>query len=438
MRRLAIVLLLLVGCRWDWDGLASQDAAREIDVIDDGRVYDVCLEGGPISQGSICVGSVCTLQPDCCEVAWNRECVQVAEVLCDEPCSGMAIVANEDGVFGVRAATIGDLPLAVSTDLAVSDVAPADFDRDGDLDLAYADDLGWTVLRDDTGIASLVTAGSDPTLFTAATFPQRHLEWADWDRDGDLDFAISGDVGIFLVRNDDGAFVTVTPALSTEPYVKHFDWGDLDGQDGLDLVHGNHGGSARVTIYRNDGSGHFAPELQPDTVIADSGVRLCNVVGDARPDLVSTGDSNAGTFARVFENVDGAFSTSPALAVDAGYLIETHCADLDKDGDLDVVANYYGDPYKVRVFRNNAGVLDDGTVYPETASLGASGSMDVGDVDGDGRYDLVISGYDVPPATMLNTTTATSSPITFADPFSLTTAATPPRWLAVDLAPLPP
>ena len=451
MRAALLACLALVpACRWDWNALAGDDDGGPFDaridapidapfdgIVDD-RVYDVCLEGLPIRLENTCTGFVCGIDADCCDVAWDHQCTQLADRLCSAQCSGMAISGTATGITSMRTASVGALAISVPSTREVWSIAQADFDRDGDLDLAYGDEAGWGVLRNDGDLANLVSAGSDDTVFDVdATFNDRHVAWADWDGDDDLDLAIAGEDGVYLVRQTGGEFATVTPALQSGQLVAQLDWGDIDGDGDLDLVHGSHDNEPRVTLLRNDGSGNFTPLLQDAAILGDGGLRLCNVVGDARPDLVTAGQSaSAGTFVRVYEATGGAFSTTPALAVDVGYVIEAHCGDLDGDLDLDIAVNYWDTPYKVRVFTNAGGTFDGGTLFP-TNGIGQTASMDIGDVDGDHKLDLVVSTNVQTVRTLLNTTPGADDPISFDDPIDLAGMA-PPEWLAVDLAPLPP
>lgn len=68
------------------------------------------------------------------------------------------------------------------------------------------------------------------------------VAWADYDRDGDLDFAVSGKTGeVRLYRNDAGKFVSVgaTLGLPTAGYeLRALSWGDYDGDGWQDLLAG--------------------------------------------------------------------------------------------------------------------------------------------------------------------------------------------------------
>ena len=83
--------------------------------------------------------------------------------------------------------------------------------------------------------------------------------WADYDRDGDLDLALTGDTGSGLVteiyRNTAGAFAPIGAGLTGLKNAA-LDWTDYDADGAFDLlVSGEDGGGSPVTkLYRQDGS----------------------------------------------------------------------------------------------------------------------------------------------------------------------------------------
>lgn len=107
-------------------------------------------------------------------------------------------------------------------DFWVNAVAPADVDGDGDLDLAVlgfyvhyhvsAEDRlvlfindgfdpgggGWSFSHQELALGSLSAGASD-------------LAWADFDSDGDDDLAVASDGQTVIYRNDSGAWTTSVP-----------------------------------------------------------------------------------------------------------------------------------------------------------------------------------------------------------------------------------
>ena len=230
--------------------------------------------------------------------------------------------------------------------------------------------------------------------------------WADYDNDGDLDFAVSIIGGeIRLYRNDNGSFVNVGPAngLPTSgDHIRGLSWGDYDNDGDLDLFAGSNVSPmpSRSYVYRNDlGNGftEVAVEIGLDTPGRFS--RQSNWIDyDNDGDLDLYGSNRAGPN-WLLNNENGAHTALgfPSGARDSRRTVGVCWFDFDGDGDLDAfLANQAGD--------SDALLRNDGDKFVDVApSLGLDQTLRtqkeggvgcaVGDYDNDGDFDLYVAAY---------------------------------------------
>jgi hypothetical protein len=255
-------------------------------------------------------------------------------------------------------------------DFWVIATAPADYDNDGDLDIAV---LGYYVFYNIGAEDRLILMrndsleGADKWKFTYFHVPlgtltagASDMAWGDADGDGDLDLAVGTDGSTVIYRNDNGTLLITDTELpgywedNSQAYfnLQSITWADYDNDGDFDLlipsVFDFNASAYQTALMRNDGPN--------------------------------------GTGGWVFTKLDSVFA--PTMHAQSSW------ADYDGDGDLDLllvnIAPIYDEGF-IRRYRN-----DGSGVFTEENILGLlsieHGEAQWGDYDGDGDLDILVAG----------------------------------------------
>ncbi len=283
----------------------------------------------------------------------------------------------DDGAGGFGAGVnfpVGDAPRALVV---------ADFNNDGRLDAATAN-LGSgnvTVLLGD-GAGGFPSVTNYPFLVAPTA-----MAAADFNGDGFLDLAVANDndnnVGLLL--NDGAGGFTDPPAgagAGADPFA--IATGDLNGDGFADIVTADNAADT-VTVSFGDGALNFS--ASPITLSAGdgpTGVVLVDLTGDGVPDIV-TANSLAGTVSVHLNDGNGTFAAPSAYA--AGNTPSALAAgDFNGDGFADIATANRGEDKAAVLFGTGVGSLALPAVLFDTADEPVA--IVAADFDRDGKPDL--------------------------------------------------
>lgn len=239
------------------------------------------------------------------------------------------------------------------------------------------------------------------------------LAWGDYDNDNDLDLVISGfnivsgnnaattQIITKLYRNDNGSFVD-SGIEFTGVQKGDLAWGDYDNDGDLDLaITGEDANRATFArIYRNDG-GSFVDSGIPIKGVSSSAIAWVDYNNDGFLDLAVTGTTDglpAGASTIIYRNNgQGILEDSGIRNIPGFYNGAIDFGDFDNDGDSDLAfigtTNGFSTGVTTQVYRNKGnGTFENSNIA--TFKAVAWGSVNWGDFDNDSDLDLLITGWD--------------------------------------------
>lgn len=312
------------------------------------------------------------------------------------PESGHVYVLLNDGAKGFKTAPGSPVKIASS----VRKLALADFDADGDLDVAAAqhDSYDVVVLLGD-GKGGFAQAPETPIQAGGGARPHTH-EIAAGDLDGDrkADLVLTnanGNSVAVLLGDGKGGFAHADGSpfpAGRHPY-DGIALADMNGDGKLDVVVPNLAGNA-VSVLLGDGTGRLSiAEGSPVAVGERPGyVAVGDFNGDRRMDVVATHD-DVGLVDVLLGDGRGGLSPAPGSPVRLDVPVwGIAVADLDADGHSDLALGAFGNAGPVVLRGDGKG----GFAEVKGLELDAGANPNhvvVADLDANGRLDLVTGNY---------------------------------------------
>ncbi len=295
----------------------------------------------------------------------------------------------------------------------------ADFNGDGKMDLFSVQGLtqGLVVYINNT-VGHTITFGQTVVLNTPAP---SHLAAAAADLDGDgmPDIIIANDAQTYslsVYRNTSTAASVSFAANQDFPANNQpgeIAVGDLDGDGKPDLVVVDGAGGV-ISFFRNTstpGSISFAQrvDLNPGSIPAS--ISIADLDQDGKPDLVLATNTGLGSMKNLSTPGNLSFGAFSVCATGT-QLVSARAGDLDGDGKPDLVAaDFSGN--SIVVVKNNStpGSIAFAAAQTIICALNTN-HVDIDDMDGDGKPDLVSSNINYTNVSVFRNT-GTGSALTF-------------------------
>ena len=334
--------------------LADLDSDGDVDLIGGGDYENGSVDNGAVTirrnNGSGIFGSAeiilfANFVPMPKELAAGRiNSDGFADIVAAVP-SGRAIegfvTVNSNGSGGFNT------PVYYEASQQTFDVAIVDLDNDGDGDLiTVANSSAVVTIHENPG------DGSFPVLTRYEVASESDaVQSADIDNDGDIDIVVNGELDV----------------ASNDPLLK---------------------------ILKNNGNGTFAPAVDYTPARNFADMKLRDINGDGFVDMIFAPDGNYPSyhFGTALNNGNGTFAPTVVTNVFACGEGTIDAADLDGDGDLDIVLTEEetcpGQNARIFIFRNDGNqnfVRMTDIVLPGRLPHG----LTLADLTGDGKIDII-------------------------------------------------
>ena len=267
-----------------------------------------------------------------------------------------------------------------------------DLDNDGDQDIFTAssidEKIAWFENKDGLG-----TFEKQQIIPKYVLYPN-YVNYSDIDGDGHLDLLSGNDVNsIEWYRNIDGTGSFGEPKLITaNAYLFPYHYGcDIDQDGDMDILSSSNFPDKIVWFENMDGLGNFSLEnIVTTTVDFAASVQPSDIDGDGDLDVITASLSEESV--EWYENIDGLGTFGPQQIIGSGsiypHLIRS--ADIDSDGDQDVIVSYDLDT-QILWFENLTGSGSSWEQHTITIGTYDIDSLIIYDIDQDNDLDVLFS-----------------------------------------------
>lgn len=274
------------------------------------------------------------------------------------------------------------------------DADHGDVDGDGDIDLALAQEFSTNIilLNDGAGVFAASVGAVN-----GGNGDNEDVRLRDFDGDTNLDMlTVHEDDGVhaMLINDGSGIFTNVPALIPVNSIANAAEVVDLNNDARLDILIGNRGINI-VLVQQANGTFVNETALRPIGVGTTQDLLLLDVDGDMDQDLFVANEGQN----RLFVNDGSGFFSDettarlPSLGAESR---EADSADIDNDGDLDIVVGnvnfLLAQPIQNRLLINDGtGIYSDATSAQLANVTNGSSSFTIkfADVDNDGDSDIL-------------------------------------------------
>lgn len=308
-----------------------------------------------------------------------------------------------------------ELPVILPTGNSPVALATADLNQDGAADLIVAEADSWTV--------GVLLGHGDGTFEPEIEIPlpasPQSLAIADFNRDGHIDVAVGlssfytvGPIAT-LLGDGNGGFAPLVlspgpPQASGMANVGAISMSvadfNNDGAPDIALMDVNPTHTSGSWIYLNDGTGRFNPSMRALANVAGdfTSVAAADINEDGCADILTQEPGNGGVFVQ-FGHCDGTVDSADKAALfgEGDFGTTLAVADVNGDGHIDILVTSFA-PGGLGGAQNSGSMLSvllgdgKGNLSRAREYRGERGSyaLALGDLNGDGRLDVITSNQD--------------------------------------------
>ncbi|MCP4553723.1 MAG: hypothetical protein GY834_17160 [Bacteroidetes bacterium] len=274
----------------------------------------------------------------------------------DRPEEIIAVHMNDDNYLDLVVANYGSVPSTPRDYIAVfinngnatfqrflynaddtpNKISGADFDNDGDTDLAVTSSYKDSILIfTNNGSGEL----NPFVAYNVGDFPIG-ISTSDFDYDGDIDIVVANweSGGISYLKNNGNATFITHQLIDTNERPKSICSNDFNLDGYIDIAFTNHW-SDNISVYLNNGSGDFVSKTDYSTENLPSCIKAADINNDYIIDLI-VGNEGSNSISVYLGTGSGDFQESDFYST-TGSPRQLSIADIDSDGDKDIITTYY-------------------------------------------------------------------------------------------------